>query len=113
MIFRLIDFAFVVLYLLMFKFCGIIEISKIEFFNFSGTEWVKQNQKKKHSKPPNSNRSQTFFWFFTENLSDCFFVCFLPQPINFVTKMNMLFGYLILFRIVGKTTLNQGVIIPQ
>ena len=28
------------------KVCGTIGISKIEFFNFSGTERVKQNQKK-------------------------------------------------------------------
>ena len=40
MVCRLIDFALVVLRLLMFKVCGIIRISKIEFFNFSGTEWV-------------------------------------------------------------------------
>ena len=31
----------------MFKVCRITEISKIEFFNISGTERVKQNQKKK------------------------------------------------------------------
>ena len=36
-----IDFAPVVLKLLMFKVCGIIGISKIEFFNFSVTERVK------------------------------------------------------------------------
>ena len=41
----LIEFALVVLKLLMFKVCGIIGISKIEFFYFSGTERVKQNQK--------------------------------------------------------------------
>ena len=35
---RLIDFAPMVLELLMFKVCGIIGISKIKFFNFSGTE---------------------------------------------------------------------------
>ena len=35
---RLMDFAFVVFKLLMFKLCRIICISKIEFFNFSGTE---------------------------------------------------------------------------
>ena len=34
MVCRLIDFALVVLELLMFKVCGIINISKIEFFNF-------------------------------------------------------------------------------
>ena len=28
----------------MFEVCGIIEISKIEFFNFSGTESVKPNR---------------------------------------------------------------------
>ena len=40
-IFRLIDFAFLVLELLMFKVFGVTRISKIEFFNFSGTEKVK------------------------------------------------------------------------
>ena len=45
MVGRLIDFALVVLKLLMFKLFVIIGISKIEFFNFSGTERVKQNQK--------------------------------------------------------------------
>ena len=43
MVCRLIDFALVVLKLLMFKVCEIIGISKIEFFNFSGTERVKKN----------------------------------------------------------------------
>ena len=38
---RLIDFVLMVLKLLMFKVCVIIDISKIEFFNFSGTERVK------------------------------------------------------------------------
>ena len=38
---RLIDFALVVLRLLIFKFCGIIGVLKIELFNFSGTERVK------------------------------------------------------------------------
>ena len=42
MLFRLIDFALAVLKLLIFKFCGIIGISKIEFFHFSGTEKVKR-----------------------------------------------------------------------
>ena len=41
MIFSLIDFALVILELLMFKNCGIIGISKIEFFSYSGTERVK------------------------------------------------------------------------
>ena len=51
--FRLIHVALLVLKLLMFKCCRLIGISKIEIFNFSGTEKVKQNQKRKnenHSK---------------------------------------------------------------
>ena len=40
MVCRLIDFALVVLKLLMFKVCEIIKISKIKFFNFLGTERV-------------------------------------------------------------------------
>ena len=40
MICRLIDFALVVLKLLMLKVCAIIGISKIGFFNFSGKERV-------------------------------------------------------------------------
>ena len=43
MVWRLIDFALVVLKLLMFKVCGSIDISKVECFNLSGTERVKQN----------------------------------------------------------------------
>ena len=43
MVYRLIDFAFVVLKLLLFKVCGIIGISKNEIFNFSGPERVKQS----------------------------------------------------------------------
>ena len=42
---KLIDFAFVVLALFMFKISRIIGISKIKFFNFSGTQEVKQNKK--------------------------------------------------------------------
>ena len=45
MVCRLIDFALVVLKLLIFKVCVIIGISKIEFFNFSGTEKVKPENK--------------------------------------------------------------------
>ena len=41
MVCRLMDFALVVLKLLMFKVFAIIGFSKIEFFNFSGTERVK------------------------------------------------------------------------
>ena len=40
MIARLIDFALVVFKSLMFKVCGVTEISIIEFFRFSGTERV-------------------------------------------------------------------------
>ena len=43
MVCRLIDFALVVLRLLMFKVCGSIGISKIEFFNYSGNERVNLN----------------------------------------------------------------------
>ena len=46
MISKLIDFALVVLQLFMFKICGIIGVSKIVFFSFSGIERVKQTQKK-------------------------------------------------------------------
>ena len=42
MVCRLIDFALPVLKLLMLKVCGIIGISKIAYFNFSGTERVKK-----------------------------------------------------------------------
>ena len=45
MISRLIDFAPVILKLLIFKVCGVTGISKFAFFYFSGTESVKQNQK--------------------------------------------------------------------
>ena len=46
MICQSIDFALVVLLLLMFEVYGNTGILKIEFFNFAGTERVKQNQKK-------------------------------------------------------------------
>ena len=46
MICQSIDFALVVLLLLMFEVYGNIGILKTEFFNFAGTERVKQNQKK-------------------------------------------------------------------
>ena len=45
MICRLIDFTLMILQLLMFKVCGVIGISKIEFFNFSSTERVKLEPK--------------------------------------------------------------------
>ena len=80
----------------MFKVCGIIGISKIEFFNFSGTEKVKQNQKKlktiqnllslkENHFSSNSNKSQTLFWFFTENLTPS-----LPVPCWAVHYTNLL-----------------------
>ena len=37
---RLLDVALVILYLLMFKICGIIGISKIVFYNFSRAKRV-------------------------------------------------------------------------
>ena len=44
-----VDFAFLVLKLLVFKVCGVIGILKIDFFNFFGTERVKAiNLQKKH-----------------------------------------------------------------
>ena len=46
MVYKLINFAIVVLNLLIFKGYVVIGISKIQFFNFSSTEEVKQNQKK-------------------------------------------------------------------
>ena len=45
MISRLIDFALVVLNLLIFRVCGITGTSKIEIFNFSGTERVNNENK--------------------------------------------------------------------
>ena len=50
MVYRLIDFALVVLKLLINQVSVITGISKIEFFNFSGTERIKQSQKKKKKK---------------------------------------------------------------
>ena len=84
MISRLTYFKLAVLLLLIFKVCGIIGMSKIEFFKVSGIEMVTQNQKKKekkkeneklknHSKPPklarkslssNSDKSRKLFCFF-------------------------------------------------
>ena len=45
MVCRLIEFALVVVKLLMFNVCGIIGISDVEFFNFLSTKRVQQNQK--------------------------------------------------------------------
>ena len=50
MVCRLIDFALIVLKFLMFNVCVIIGTSKIEFFNFSGTERVKYSLNKKRKK---------------------------------------------------------------
>ena len=85
MIFKLVDFALVILYLLMFKFCGNIGISKIVFFSFSGTKRVKQNKKKikaiqkllslSGNFASNSNKKPNICWFFTENLT-----LWLPVP---------------------------------
>ena len=65
MISRLIDFALVVLKLLMLKNCGIIEISQIKFLNFSGTERVKKTTEKieKRSKPSKIVRQPLFKQF--------------------------------------------------
>ena len=52
MISRLIDFALMVLQLLMFKVCAITELANIDFFNYSRTERIKQNQKKKEKQKP-------------------------------------------------------------
>ena len=46
MVCRLIDLALIVLTLLVFKVCVSIGISKIEFFNFFGTERFKKKKKK-------------------------------------------------------------------
>ena len=46
MVYWMIDFALVVLKLLISQVSVITGISKIDFFNFSGTESIKQSQKK-------------------------------------------------------------------
>ena len=85
MISRLIDFAFVVLYLRMFEVCVIIGISKIMFFNFCRTERVKQNKKEikiiqnlpsfsDNHFSINSNKRQTFFCFFYWNCNIILFL---------------------------------------
>ena len=48
MVCRFINFALMVLMLFMFKVCAIIGISKIEFFNFSGNERVKDSDSDFH-----------------------------------------------------------------
>ena len=47
---RLIDFELILLYLFMFNVSGIIEVTIIEFFNYSRTDRVKRNQKIKKKK---------------------------------------------------------------
>ena len=47
---RLIDFELILLYLFMFNVSGIIEVTIIEFFNYSRTDRVKRNQKRKKKK---------------------------------------------------------------
>ena len=44
----------------MFKFCGIIGISKTEFFKFPGTERVKQNPNKKKKKKKRKRKNQNY-----------------------------------------------------
>ena len=43
---RLTDFELILLYLFMFNVSGIIEVTEIEFFNYSRTDRVKRNKKK-------------------------------------------------------------------
>ena len=83
MISRLIDFALMILQLFMLKVCAIIEVTNIDFFNYSRTERIKQNQKKKKKRKTienilslqdnhfltNFNKSRTFLWFLTDNLT--------------------------------------------
>ena len=57
MVCRLIDFALVVLKLLMFKVCAIIGVSKIAFFNFSGTERVNYDESHKLLHLPSTFRN--------------------------------------------------------
>ena len=59
MVCRLIDFAVLVLKLLMLKVCRVIGISKIKFFNFSGSERVKENKQKKNNN--NNNKIKERF----------------------------------------------------
>ena len=64
MVCRLTDLALIVLTLLVFKVCVSIGISKIEFFNFFGTERLKKKKKnQKHLKiipNPSAFNSITF-----------------------------------------------------
>ena len=71
MMYRSIDFALLGLYLLMFKVCGIIGIPKIEFFNFLGTERIKENKKKiKNLSKPHQLVSQSLTKQFQQNVQN-------------------------------------------
>ena len=81
----LIHFALVALYLLMLKFVELLECQKLSFSFFSCSGRIKHYQKilKTIENLPglecnhfsqNFNKIQTFFWFFTENLTLSFLV---------------------------------------
>ena len=84
---RLIDFAFVVLYLLKFIFCGIIGISKFDFFNFSATESVNRN--KNYVNKVNS-RNSTFCNFLIKIYLESF-VLVRYQFINYLESSTKVF----------------------
>ena len=80
MVWRLIELPLVALKLLMFRICVQIGISKIDFFNFSGTESVKENQRNLktiqnllilsfHPFPSNIKKFPIFFLVFYSNLN--------------------------------------------
>ena len=76
---KLIGFTLVAPKLLIFEVCGIIRISKMEFFSFSGSERLKQNQKIKNIQKllilhvnhflNNLRKFRIYFSFFTETLT--------------------------------------------
>ena len=90
---RLIGSALVVFKLLMFKVCVIIGISKIKFFNFSGTERVTYNCIFRHEclcKQPILTKQCNYNIFFVYNITGisyivisytliCFWMCFLSS----------------------------------
>ena len=65
MVFRFIDFVLAVLKLLMFQFCAIIDVIKIEFSNISIENLPSLNV---NHFSGIFNKTQIFFWFFTESL---------------------------------------------
>ena len=100
MVCSLIEFATVIVKLLMFKVCGIIGISKIGFFNFSGTERVKQNQKNletiqnflslKVSDFSSNFKVRICFWFFTKTLTISLLVpCWKSDSTNLPLNSNI------------------------